>query len=67
VAGGDIHKDGVDHPMLGNPKIGLQRSNFHLFRKKENKMGRTLIVLSWSLTIKKKSQGKIGPCLFGSQ
>jgi hypothetical protein len=51
VVGGDTHEDGVNHLMFGNPKIGSSKKNFSLIQRKENKMGRTLIVLSWSLAV----------------
>jgi hypothetical protein len=33
MVGGDTHKDGVDHPMFGNPKIGSSKKQFSRGRK----------------------------------
>jgi hypothetical protein len=49
--------------ILGSkiPRWVHQKNSFHLLKRKENKMGRTLTVLSWSLAIKKKKPKKDRP------
>jgi hypothetical protein len=40
------------------PRLVRQRSNFHLLKKKGEKMRRTLTDLSWSLLVRKKTKEK---------
>jgi hypothetical protein len=56
MAGGNIHKDGVGHPSSKIPRWARYKSSFHLFKRKENKMRRTLAILSWSLVVLKKTK-----------
>ncbi len=56
VTGGDIHKDGVNHPMLGNPKIGLSKKQFSPIQKegKQNRKDSNYFVMV--ISSKKKAK-----------
>jgi hypothetical protein len=61
VAGGDIHKDGVDHLMLRNPKIVSSKKQFSPIQEEGKQNGKEFNYFVMVISCKKNKPRKNRP------